>query len=91
MEMSKVKMAVIVADEKAIIARRTREYNEGLHSILNELVKQQQNILYVDECNIRGGENKHPNNQLGKLTTQRAMAEIKKKIKIKSLLISSRG
>lgn len=51
--MDEVKVAVIVADEKVITVCRTREYHEALQSTLNELVKQQQNILHVDECKIR--------------------------------------
>lgn len=78
--MHKVKMAVIVADEKVITVCRTREYHAVLQRTLNELVKHQQNILHVDGCRIRE-KNDHPNYQLKKASTTESNGREKKRKK----------
>lgn len=52
---------------KVITVCRTRQYNKALQSILNELLKQKQNVIYVDECKI-SEKNGHPNYRLKKFS-----------------------
>jgi len=56
---------------------RTKEYNEAVQSTLNELVKQQQTTLHIDECKIRE-KNDRPNYQPQKAGTTESNGRGKK-------------
>lgn len=73
---------------KVITLCRTREHNKALQSILNELLKQKQNILQLDECKI-SEKNDYPNYWLKKVSNTESNGREKKTISSSAVVVKN--